>query len=314
MKHPSLLPIALLLLPGITACRERTPFTLAMKLGGQMVDAKELEEGYAVYAHHCRPCHGDKGDGEGPSAPGMRPPPRDFTVGVFKFAGVQAGELPNDDDLIALVKRGLDGTPMLPWDISDRERHAVIQYIKTFSERWNSETPGERIVPAGPDSWANKDAEAIELGKALYHLSGASLEKDAQGAPVRFFMSCNICHPSYLPRAEIAGLSRKLASAPPTESRTHANRPELKASDYSVGTQKISFLPPDFLFHRIKNGTSLQSIYRTIAAGIPGTAMPSWSAMKSADLWALAHYVRRLALLRNTPQADALRAVLSRDE
>ena len=39
---------------------------------------------------------------------------------------------------------------------------------------------------------------------------------------------------------------------------------------------KLSILPTDFLFQRVKTGTALSSLYRTIAAGIGGTAMPVW--------------------------------------
>ncbi len=71
-------------------------------------------------------------------------------------------------------------------------------------------------------------------------------------------------------------------------------------------------LPTDFLFHPIKNGTDPLTLFRTIAAGVGGTAMPTWKgSLKDADLWALVHYVRRLALLRDTPAATALQRRLA---
>ena len=49
---------------------------------------------------YCYACHGDKGDGNGPAAAHHAPAAaRSSRTGVFKFAGVAAGELPNDDDL-----------------------------------------------------------------------------------------------------------------------------------------------------------------------------------------------------------------------
>src|SRR5262249_1755064 len=64
------------------------------------------------------PCPGEKGDGKAPSSYGLRPPPRDFTKAIFKSARLRGGDdLPTDDDLFRVVRGGLHGTPMLPWDI-----------------------------------------------------------------------------------------------------------------------------------------------------------------------------------------------------
>ncbi len=299
--------LAALLIVGAIGCARRPQFTEALMLGGQTVPPETLNEGHDAYMHYCHACHGEKGDGRGPSSPGMRPPPRDFRTGMFKFGGVAAGEMPHDVDLLALIKNGLDGTPMLPWDLSDRERHAVLQYIKTFSDRWKTETPGERLLPPLPDPWVGKEAEAVERGRRLYHLSG--VEKDAAGNPTTFFLSCNECHPSYLTRDDLSALSQKVLGVPP-KFRDDLFRPVLKDGDYLAGDYKVHVLPVDFLFHPVKNGTSLQALYRTIAAGIAGASMPTWSSIKADDLWALVHYVKTLTDLRGTPQATVLQAAL----
>jgi hypothetical protein len=40
--------------------------------------------------------------------------------------------------------------------------------------------------------------------------------------------------------------------------------------------------------------------------------MPTWKgSLKDSDLWALVHYVRRLALLRDTPAGGALQRRLA---
>src|SRR4051812_34061435 len=108
-------------------------FKEPMKLGGQMVSAETLQRGKENYGHYCRQCHGDNGDGKGMSAPGLQPPPRDFSQGLFKFGGVSAPGLPPDSELIRIVKNGLHGSAMLPWDVPDEELKTVVQYIKTFS-------------------------------------------------------------------------------------------------------------------------------------------------------------------------------------
>src|SRR5688572_4926949 len=115
------------------ACSDQSRMiTQDQNLGGQTIPAALLEEGRIAYQHYCRACHGDDGNGRGPAAAGLLPQPRDFTKGAFKFASVENGQLPTDADLKRIVKHGLGGTAMLPWDISDRELNAVIHYIKTF--------------------------------------------------------------------------------------------------------------------------------------------------------------------------------------
>src|SRR4051812_29224773 len=135
---PRLTPYLSLALLACAACQgySSTPFREPIKLGGQMVSADQLNRGRSEYMQYCRTCHGDKGDGKGPAAVGLRPPPRDFTQGVFKFAAVPGGTLPHDEDFVRIVKGGLHGTAMLAWDVPDKTLTDIIQYIKTFSPKW----------------------------------------------------------------------------------------------------------------------------------------------------------------------------------
>lgn len=300
---------ALLVLVMIVAGCRQGRFTQPLALAeGKSVAPEVLNDGYEGYMLYCYACHGEKGDGRGPAAPAMRPAPRDFTQGLFKFAGVTAGALPHDDDLDALIKNGLDGTPMLPWDVSPRERHAIVQYLKTFSPRWKEEAPGQKVLPDGPDPWQGKEAAAIELGKRIYHFSGARMSKEGQLEQI--FAGCSTCHPAYVPGDELRGLAHQTGVAP--VEREDLYRPAAKETDYVVDGHKLVVLPTDFLFQRVKTGTSLPALYRAIAAGIGGTAMPVWKPpLGDNDLWALAHYVKSLTDIRGTPPALALQARLN---
>ncbi len=109
--------------------------------------------GKRVYQRRCTGCHGVNGDGNGPSAAFFRIKPRNFASGVFKFhstPGVNA--LPTDQDLFITISNGLWGTPMPPWSgLTSGQRLAVIQYIKTFSTRWQTEAvPPPITVPPEP--------------------------------------------------------------------------------------------------------------------------------------------------------------------
>ena len=261
-------------------------FTAAVTLGGRSVAPATLEHGREVYTHFCRPCHGDAGDGKGPAAAGLRPPPRDLRLGVYKFAAVPAGQLPRDEDFVRTLRVGLHGTAMLPWGVPDAELDSLIQYVKVFAPRWRSERPGEPIVPT-PDPWPGREYDAIERGRRVYH---------------GLAQCATACHPAYTTKPEIYMVTKELTKMDLREMRGDLYFPVPKDSDYGV-----KILPPDFTFNELRGGETLDDIYRAVAAGIGGTAMPTWkNVLPDPDLWAMAYYVRWLGALRGTPEAAAM--------
>jgi mono/diheme cytochrome c family protein len=112
-----------------------------------------LDRGRALYAENCAHCHGEQGDGNGFGAPHLSPAPRDFTTGQFKFRTTATGALPTDEDLFRVVSRGLNGTGMPPWQylLTDEERWAVVDYVKTFSPRFARQPAPQPVsLPAPP--------------------------------------------------------------------------------------------------------------------------------------------------------------------
>src|SRR5688572_23460184 len=104
---------------GLSCSSKPHPFTEGKTFAGNVeVSAHDLNDGYEAYMLYCYACHGEKGDGKGPASWGLRPAPRDFTKGIFKFARLRSSdELPHDDDLFRIINGGLHGTAMLAWDI-----------------------------------------------------------------------------------------------------------------------------------------------------------------------------------------------------
>ncbi len=283
----------LLLLVSAAACTRPVvlpgappPFTAPVTLGGRVVAPAALERGRATFTHFCRPCHGDAGDGHGTAAAGLSPPPRDLRLGVYKFAAVSAGQLPNDADFVRTIRQGLHGTAMLAWQVPDAELDDLIQYVKAFAPRWRNESPGDPIA-ASPDPWVGREADADARGERVYH----------------GLAQCAVaCHPAYATRAEIYAFTKELTGNELRELRADLYQPVPKDSDYGV-----KILPPDFTFNELRGGDRLADIYRAVACGIGGTAMPTWkNVLPEADLWAMAHYVASLAALRDTPGAQAL--------
>jgi len=97
-----------------------------------------LERGRRVYQEHCAPCHGLAGDGNGSAARWLKPRPRDFTRGLYKLRSTPNGALPSDDDLLAVVNRGMPGSSMPAWEdeLGLGDRRAVVDYIKSLSPRF----------------------------------------------------------------------------------------------------------------------------------------------------------------------------------
>jgi cytochrome c551/c552 len=55
---------------------------------------------------NCNSCHGLEGAGDGPLAAVLNPPPRNFTVGDFKFDANGDGKAGTDADLMLVIKNG----------------------------------------------------------------------------------------------------------------------------------------------------------------------------------------------------------------
>jgi cytochrome c oxidase cbb3-type subunit I/II len=113
--------------------------------------AEQVARGKLVYERRCVGCHGAKGDGNGEAATFLDPRPRNFTIGSFKFRSTPSGSLPTDGDLYRTLARGVRWTAMPTWhELPEKDRIAVIAYIKTFSSRWKEEKPEPPIVIGDP--------------------------------------------------------------------------------------------------------------------------------------------------------------------
>ncbi len=126
-------------------------------------------DGARLFRHLCSPCHGEVGDGRGPAAPALDPPPADFTRGVYKFRTTATGSLPTDDDLFRTISKGVPGTVMPAWEnyLEESERRALVGSLKSLSPRFARDTPGEIVgLPTAPRPPRTAESEAE--GHTLY--------------------------------------------------------------------------------------------------------------------------------------------------
>ncbi len=237
--------------------------------GMSQLDALVVQ-GKQVYDRYCIGCHGGKGDGKGPAARLLIVKPRDFTKGVFKFRSTPSGTLPTDEDLYKIITRGVYRTSMPEWAlVPERDRLAVIQYIKTFYPEWKTQGPGKPIfIPEPPETLGSQ--ESLARGKQLYIL-----------------LECTACH----------GETGKGdgPSAPTLDPDAWGNKQ--KPFDFSKGRLKSGPTPKDVYrtFMTGVGGTAMPSY-----ADIFGE--PDGENIKEGDAWNLVSYV--LSLRSSPARAD----------
>lgn len=246
----------------------------------QHISADTLTSGRQLFVQYCASCHGFEGDGYGRSAQHLRPPPRSFQQSTFKFTKVISDYLPSDESLARVIKRGLDGTPMLPWALSDKQLADIITYFKSISPEgrgWR-DTYAEigDVVDIGEDPYASDVAKGVAAGRDVYHRIG-----------------CYNCHPGYVTPAVLNQITDKPADTAYREDLTYPKA--TRSSAFEVLGHYVQILPPDFTFHTMRSGWTARDVAETVAAGIGGAGMPQWKGSISDDeIWAMGHYVRFL--------------------
>lgn len=259
-----------------------------------------LETGRAAYATYCTGCHGEAGDGNGDAAVFFDPKPRNFVTAYFKFSSTRSGELPTDDDLRRTIKGGLKGSAMPPFELLPEPTvDALIAYLKTFSPKWKERGPARAIpVPDDPYRMVADKSEAIARGELIYN----------------GYATCWTCHPAYTTHERI-NAARAALNFPTYDSA----RPDLHLAIGKENVEGHLIYPPDFLRDFVRSGASVDDLYRSIAAGITGTAMPTWvdsmdlrglnegdpPLVQQADLWAVAYYVQDLINQRPKKLAES---------
>ncbi len=286
-----ILLLSLLILTGCDSSDFRESKTFA---GGVTVSASQLNLGKRIYIENCFACHGMDGGGNGPAAKGLVPPPRNFKQGLFKFGNVVAGGLPTDDDLYRIVKGGLHGSAMLPWDLEKGSIMAAVQYIKTFAPKvWegtDKELGQVMKLTKDPYGLAHKNS-AIARGREVYHIEA----------------NCQSCHRAYVTYDEYSNLNKKINGSAINRSEVEEDFYLLKMQDseYLVdGAERTTkYLPPDFTWHPVRSATTVPELFLRLKAGVGGTAMASWhEVLEDNDIWATAHYVRYLMDMRENPE------------
>lgn len=251
--------------------------------------AASLEQGRKTYATYCIGCHGESGDGNGAAARFLSPKPRDFRIGRLKFASVAAGSAPRDEDYLRAINRGLAGTAMPAFDLLNEDgKRSLVVYVRRLQT--GEPEPAAAPVPIPEDPWQAEPAKGVAEGQRLYH----------------GMASCFSCHPAYVLKPQMAEYLKSYGIPLEGDFRDHLYDAVPKESEWGA-----DITPPNFLADRVKAGSTREDLVRTIAAGVGGTAMPSWGgALTPEQLWGLTYYVESLVAIRGTAEAQRIRNTL----
>jgi mono/diheme cytochrome c family protein len=152
-------------------------FLLPLALSAAETDANTATgaegSGQALYVKYCAQCHGENGDGVGPASDRVKPAPRDFTSGKYKFRTTPSGKVPTDEDLKRVIRNGLPYTSMPAWPrFSERQLDSLVEVIKGFSG--NFQNPDLIAEPIDIPSPTSSSEESIERGRQVYQDQGCA--------------------------------------------------------------------------------------------------------------------------------------------
>jgi len=216
-----------------------------------------VARGKAIFEKKCFGCHGKFGDGRSTGDNKrstnfndayhfLNPQPRNFTFGVFKSRTTPSGALPRDEDIFRTITRGVRKGQIMPaWGnaqdghlLPEQDRWDLVDYVKTFSDRFKSEpVPPPITIPEPPYPLSPREVppEVLREGRLVFRI-----------------LQCWGCH----------GMAGK------------GDGPSAPAlfDDWEVPLRPFDFTTGNFKF-----GDSPQDVYRTFNTGLNGTPMPSFS-------------------------------------
>lgn len=96
-----------------------------------------VQKGAEVYAAYCALCHGATGRGDGVAGRGLKPPPRDFIEGDWKYGG-------SSINLFKVITEGSEGTSMASFShIPKLERWALVHFIRSLTKKPVPDDPAQ---------------------------------------------------------------------------------------------------------------------------------------------------------------------------
>lgn len=221
---------------------------------------------WPLYDRFCLPCHGAAGDGAGPAAPWLWPPPRDFSRGQFKWRSTPAGAPPLVADVRAAITYGVpaSGMPGFADVLDDQQRDELAALVLALAPPSKAKRPAPLALGAPPAADPRRGEQLWQsLGCAVCH--GAGGRGDGPAAPS---LRDALGRPSSPRDLAAEGARRPRDLSPRAEADLSGERLALATSIATGldGTPMVGFAQP------------------------PGATVPK----NSAELWALADFLLEL--------------------
>ncbi len=160
---------------------------LALSVAPALAKEGDPDRGEGIYLKRCVWCHDDEGEGLGPAAERLNPPPRDFTLGQYKIKTVVfSHDYASDDDIFRMIRDGMKGTAMPGWDgmLSEQDMWDLVIYLKVFAGL-EEEEPG---APIDYGTQIEPTERSVAEGKRLFHENDRCAEchgQDGRGDAIK---------------------------------------------------------------------------------------------------------------------------------
>ena len=112
----------------IAYLRSLVRFPEESKAPGEALPSGDPRKGKETYDRRCWACHGASGDGNGPAAADMAPPPTSF----FDYDAMKSR---TDQDWFNAIRSGVPGTAMYPQRLSVAEITDLVAYLRGLGRR-----------------------------------------------------------------------------------------------------------------------------------------------------------------------------------
>jgi mono/diheme cytochrome c family protein len=256
------------------------------------IDRLHLQHGHEVYTRQCSGCHGTTGDGKGPAAVYLNPPPRDYRLGRFKFTSTPRGSKPRQEDLERIVRYGAKGTsmPAFRW-MSPEDTRAVIDYVVLLSSRGETEFRLMRV--AAEQLGEEDDIDPFLVSEQVQGIAASWEEAETQ------IVRAQTPQPQYTQESIEAG-ARAFVQLNCYKCHGRDGRGN-KTLDVGKDDWGRTAYAADLTTGMLHGGRRPIDIYRRIYSGINGTPMPAFAqpdsgkgeteAQRSETIWHMAHFV-----------------------
>ena len=290
-----------------------------------------VSNGQVIYEKLCVRCHGTAGNGAGADSKELKPLPRDFRLGQFKWKSTSPQFRPLRHDLRETLRLGIPQTAMPSFaDLTESEASSVVEYVRwlsmagNYDHRLATEFSAEFSMNA-----VNERLQRGEIRSKIAAEAADALENQLADSAREVLTFINDSWKQS--ELETSIVRPKTRSAPSTDASVSRGR-KVYLSDRTMcfkchgpegigdglatkdkwpipGTRGLLNKTPglhdlwgnlnqpwDLTRERYRGGDSHEDLFRRIYAGIPGTSMPAFggTALTDAEIWDLVDFVESI--------------------